>query len=180
MNEATSRLLSQLSQQEIYFQSNNLSLSSQLISDILSTSPSGETGDSLQLLSHTPQRRPPSAGTGTGTRGTGTEVILDGRILGDYSEWSFISSSNSHSLSRSTSGSRHSLPSSGPSSSQLDEILDGYHGLQPPLVGDRDTTFTKSGSYLCSHLLEVIIRPDVLTKDIMASLQKVAATERLR
>jgi hypothetical protein len=36
------------------------------------------------------------------------------------------------------------------------------------------------GSVLCTHLLEVILRPDIATREIMTALQRVAATERLK
>jgi hypothetical protein len=94
---------------------------------------------------------------------------FDGRILGDYSEWSFLHSSSAPE--------QHNSSTRDP-----DEILEGYYGLQPPLFGDNETAFSKStsGSSLCTHLLEVILRPDIATNQIMAAIQRVAATERLK
>lgn len=93
-----------------------------------------------------------------------THIPVDGRILGDYTEWSFLQS-KSHSIS---------------SNHDVNEILDGYYGLRPALKGDDNSQHFTSSSVICTHLLEVIVRPDVPAKFLMSGLLKATGAERLK
>lgn len=89
---------------------------------------------------------------------------IDGKILGDYTEWSFI---------QSKSNSQHH-------NHDINEILDGYYGLRPVLKGDDNSQHFTSNSVVCTHLLEVIVRPDIPAKFIMSGVLKATGAERLK
>lgn len=162
----TKSILTQLHDQEIYLQENPRVLDPQYVKELLLNS-----ATSLPVPTRSPSKVSrinqlinPTESTPDRDRKElyTSQVSIDDRILGDYPQWSFLVNSDHHT------------------SRNLDDLLEEYYGIQPPLVGDKDTSFTKSGSYLCTHLMEVILRPDISSTEIMSCLQKVAATERLK
>ncbi len=155
MFHATSQLLEQLAAAELLFQNNSKEFTKEYFANSLfppseNFNQKNTPANSKEFLHH-------------------SEHSIDGRILGDYIEWSFLSSASSHLGVTFTMN-------------NYDEMLEGYYGLKTALKGESNVTTNEylSGSYLCTHLLEVIIRPDLPSKYIMAGLQKIAGAERLR